>query len=165
MLSLAQFKRDAASGKMSLELVERYGETGDKISEKMRGIRKLSKINTVEATLINADGSESALRFSSTALMEYDGDTLSVYLPGYRKPTEQESAVLLGYETAKKEYMEKNKYGDFYWMGKKYFRESPCPWMDGENRIKGKRYDRYKKLVSDNAVKGEVILKYKVFME
>lgn len=39
MKTLADFKRDAASGKIKLELVERYGKTGEEIPERIRGIR------------------------------------------------------------------------------------------------------------------------------
>lgn len=39
MKTLADFKRDAASGKIKLEMVERYGKTGEEIPERYRGIR------------------------------------------------------------------------------------------------------------------------------
>ena len=39
MKTLADFKRDAASGKIKLELVKRYGKTGEEIPERIRGIR------------------------------------------------------------------------------------------------------------------------------
>lgn len=34
MKTLADFKRDAASGKIKLEMVERYGKTGEEIPER-----------------------------------------------------------------------------------------------------------------------------------
>ena len=40
-MSLSSLKRDAASGKISLELVVRFGKTDEEIPEKMRGIRKI----------------------------------------------------------------------------------------------------------------------------
>lgn len=41
MKTLADFKRDAASGKIKLEMVERYGKTGEEIPERYRGIRTI----------------------------------------------------------------------------------------------------------------------------
>lgn len=48
MKTLADFKRDAASGKIKLEMVERYGKTGEEIPERCRGIRTIQSVNTVE---------------------------------------------------------------------------------------------------------------------
>lgn len=48
MKTLADFKRDAASGKIKLEMVERYGKTGEEIPERYRGIRAIQSVNTVE---------------------------------------------------------------------------------------------------------------------
>ena len=77
-MKLADLKRDAASGKIKLELVERYGKTGEEIPERIRGIRTVSKINTVAIFLANADGVESELRFDSAKLVEYDGKSLTI---------------------------------------------------------------------------------------
>lgn len=46
MKTLADLKRDAASGKLSLELIERFGQSGDDIKSTMRGIRKVSPLFT-----------------------------------------------------------------------------------------------------------------------
>jgi hypothetical protein len=48
MKTLADFKRDAASGKIKLEMVERYGKTGEEIPERYRGIRTIQSVNTVK---------------------------------------------------------------------------------------------------------------------
>jgi len=71
-MSLSSLKRDAASGKISLELVVRFGKTDEEIPEKMRGIRKISKVNTVGIYLINEHGEESELHFKSAKLVEYE---------------------------------------------------------------------------------------------
>ena len=41
MKTLADLKRDAGSGKLSLELIERFGKTGNEIKSTMIGIRKV----------------------------------------------------------------------------------------------------------------------------
>ena len=76
--TLAQFKRDAASGKIKLELVERFGKTCDEIPERCRGVRTVQKVNTVGITLVTAEGLTSELRFESAKLFEYDGKSLII---------------------------------------------------------------------------------------
>lgn len=66
-MTLAELKRNANSGKMKLELIERYGETGDDIIERLRGIRKVLRANTVGLILENLDGAESELRIKEQA--------------------------------------------------------------------------------------------------
>ena len=82
MKTLAEFKRDAATGKMSLELVERFGSTD--IIERLQGIRKISKVRTAAVILVNQNGAESELRFDSAKLVDYDGESLTIYNPGKR---------------------------------------------------------------------------------
>lgn len=49
MRTLADLKREAASGKIRFEMVERYGKTGDAIPKRCRGIRTVEKVNTDDA--------------------------------------------------------------------------------------------------------------------
>lgn len=161
MKTLAEFKRDAASGKMSLELFERFGST--EIIERLKGIRKVARTNTVAAMLVNQDGTESELRFGSAKLLEYDGDTLIIYQAGYRDLTEQEQSILDEWKKIEDEYFKRNPYGETYWKMKDYFAKCPCPWMAGFEIVQGKKYD-YTGKVRDNAIKGDAILKYRVHM-
>lgn len=94
MKTLADLKRDAAGGKIKFELIERYGETGDEIPERLRGIRSVSKVNTVGITLVNSEGLISELRFEGAKLVEYDGKSLTIYDRGERDLTEQERKSL-----------------------------------------------------------------------
>ena len=163
MKTLAQLKRDANNGRMNLELIEWYGKTNDDIPKRLRGVRKVKKSNTVALILINADGKESELRFDSAKLIDYTDDSLIVYAPAQRDLTEEESRVLKEVQRLEKEYYKQNPYGEFYWQQKRYFTNCPCPWMSGYETVRGKRY-MYNGKVMDNSIKGDIILKYKIYM-
>lgn len=161
-MKLADLKRDAASGKIKLELVERYGKPGEEIPERIRGIRTVSRINTVAIFLVNDNGIESELRFDSAKLVEYDGKSLTIYERGERDLTEQEQKILAGWQKIEAEYEKQNPYSDTYWKKKDYFKHCPCPWLAGFETVRGKRYN-YNGKVLDNQVRGNAILKYNVY--
>lgn len=75
MQSLAQLKRDANSGKMSMLMTERFGKTGEKIPPLLRGVRPVIGANAVAIKLRNPDDASCELRFESAKLLEYDGKT------------------------------------------------------------------------------------------
>ena len=163
MKTLAQFKRDAASGKIALELVERFGST--EFPERMRGIRKIARVNTVGITLVNERGEDSYMSYGESAkLFEYDGDTLTIYKPAMRPVTEQERQVRNEYEKIRAEYYKNNPWGDDFWKQKDYYAKSACPWMypNLDKSIKGKKYMLCDDLVQDEHIRGEAILKYRV---
>lgn len=160
-MTLAQLKRDANSGKMSLEMTERYGST--EIIERLRGIRKVKKANSVAIICINLDGQESELRINSAKLIDYDGKHLTVYTAGTREPSAEEKSVLLNKNAIYKEYAD--TYGGGYWQVKDMFAKSDYPYMSGLEKVRGKRYDFNTGLVYDDSIKGEPILKYNVYFE
>lgn len=162
MKTLAQFKRDAKAG-MRLELMTWFRNTGDDIPKRLRGIRRVVSVNTVGVMLMNADGQKSELDVKRASLVEYDGETLKVYRPAIRELTDQEKAVLARGQQIENEYYEKNPYGNAFWTVKKYFMDSPCPWMEGLETVRGKRYCAGDDGVLDNSIKGELILQYKVY--
>lgn len=90
--SRANLFRDAKSGKLSLELVERFSNTNIPIN--MQGKRKVVKANTVSLKLQNKDGKVSTLDIPKATLIEYMYDTLIIYDAGYRKPTSLEQKIL-----------------------------------------------------------------------
>ena len=162
MKTLADLKRDAKSGKIRLELIERFGKTGDEIPERLRGIREVAGVNTVAINLRNASGEESELRFGRASLIEYRGDMLTVYNSGYRPLTEEERAIVAGEEAFREEFQRNNPYSEPYWAIKKYYKDSSCPWMAGFETVRGKHYQRGEDRVRDDAVRGEVVLRYRV---
>ena len=162
--TLAQFKRDATSGKIKLEMVERYGKTGEEIPERLRGVRTVQKVNTVGITLVTAEGLTSELRFESAKLFEYDGKSLTIYERGERDLTEQEQKILADWQKIEDDYYKQNPYGDAYWKKKDYFKKCPCPWLNGYETVKGKYYN-YNGKILDNQIRGKAILKYRVYAQ
>ena len=166
MKTLTELKRDAASGKLKLELVERFGKTGESIPERLRGIRSAVGVNTVAIKLQNGNGEVSELRLPRSSLVSYDGKTLTVYQPGLRAVTDGEREVLRGAEAARACYERQYPGSDPYYKLVRYYAESPCPWMRpyGDEK-QGKRYDAQKDKVLDRSVKGEAALRYLVHMD
>lgn len=162
MRTLADLKREAASGKIRFEMVERYGETGDAIPERCRGIRAVEKVNTVAILLKATDGITSELRFDSAKLVEYDGESLTIYKRGERELTKQEQKILADWQKIEDDYYKQNPYGDAYWKKKDYFKHCPCPWLAGYKTVRGKYYNYSGKII-DNQVRGNVILKYRIY--
>lgn len=164
--SLAQLKRDASTGNMSLILIERFGESNEStIPPKMAGARKVIGVNTVALKLLNHDGKESELRYNPASLIEYDGDKLTVYNAGKRSLTDDEANVLKKANEERALYRERNPYSESYWHMEQFFANCPYPYLDGFEMKQGKRYNHCDNTVTDNAVKGEAILKYRVVME
>lgn len=162
MKTLADFKRDAANGKIKLEMVERYGKSGDEIPERCRGIRTVEKVNTVGITLRTADGIESTLDFPPAKLIEYDGKSLTIYDKGERELTDKERKILDDWKKIEDNYYKQNPYGETYWKRKDYFKNCPCPWLGGYETVRGKYYKNNGKIL-DNQIRGNAILKYNVY--
>lgn len=165
MKTLAQLKRDAKDKKISLEMIEWYGQKGAEIPERLRGVRKVIGANSVAIMLLNADGKESELRPEAASLVEYDENTLTIYAAGYRELTEKESKVLAEWETEEKAYLEKYPTAETFWKKKHFFMDRGCEWLLGFSPVNGKIYNLATNKVRDRAVKGDVILKYSVYRE
>lgn len=157
-MTLAQLKRDANSGCLVLEMVERYGDTGEQIPQRLRGKRPVTRSNSVGIFLRNVSGEESEMRLDNAKLTEYTGDELVIYSAGYRDLTEQEKEIL---DTANQIRAE---HDGVYWYARGFVNQSACPWMLGD-LVRGKKYDRCKEKVLDYSVRGSVILRYKVYRE
>ena len=165
MKTLAELKREANSGKLYLELIERYGATGDGIPEALRGIRYVKGANSVALNIQNKSGQESELRIERAALMEYTGETLTIYEAGLRDRTEQEQQILAGWAKEEAEYCRRYPWADTFWQRKRYFQNSECPWMEGTETQSGKCYVPRLNKVRDYSIKGDAILKYRVIRE
>lgn len=163
MKTLADLKRDATSGKIKFELIERYEKTGDEIPERCRGIRTVKKVNSVGILLETADGKTSELEFCPAKLIEYDGKTLTIYQAGTRELNEIEKLILAKWKRVQEEYEKKNPYCSSYWKMKEYFDKNncPCPYLAGWEKVRGKRYMNGK--VVDDSIKGKAILKYNIY--
>ena len=159
-MTLAHLKREANAQSISAEMIYRYGE---EIPERLRGIRKVTRANTVSIFFQNTDGRESELSIKAASLIDYDGETLTIYEAGKREPNAKEKAILQEYEKAKAEHEKINPFSDGYWHKVNFFKNSPCPYLSGFDSIggKSKRYN-YDGTITDNAIKGAAIIKYKI---
>lgn len=164
MTTLAQLKRDANTGKMFLLLFWRYGKTGDELPDRLRGRRTVIRANSV-GLVIRTGTEDSMLYIENAKLIDYDGSILTVYKPAYRTPTDQERLVLNTWGSMETEYLRKNPFGDPFWKRKAYFAKSTCPWMDGITKVRGKRYLPEKDKVMDYSLRGEVAMRYEVFLD
>ena len=165
MKTLVQLRQDAKSGRMSMEMTERYGAIGEQIPEKLRGIRCVVGSNTVALHLRNNDGNISELQVKYASLIDYDGATLTVYEAGLRELTDEEKAILSEWKRIEDEQIKINPFSDTYWKRKNYFSQCSCPWLDGGDTVRGKRLEYVCETpkIRDNSIKGAAILKYKVY--
>ena len=164
LFTLAQFKRDASTGKMGLQLLERYGK---KVEEDY--ICPVIEVLTRSVKLRKKDGNVSWLDLDYASLVEYDGDTLKVYSVGLRELTDLEKSVMDGWKklSDNDEYREQ-AYRDMmtdgsttYYKEKSYYDNTPCPYLFNEQN--GKKYDYNTGKLYDPKIKGDCILKYKVY--
>lgn len=165
-LSLAALKRHANSGAMSLEIIERFGKPIEEQKASMQGIRKVLRANSVALVLLNHDGQESQCRIDEGAeLVEYDGETLTIYRAGLRELTTEEQSLFIQLKKKQEEYLTRYPHADTYWMKKAFFRDSKCPWLEGDDVIQGMKYLSWEHKVMDRKVRGDAILKYKVHFD
>lgn len=165
MLTYAQLQRDARDGKISLEIVERYGKTGDEIPERLRGTRRVVGAMTKGIKIQNADGQISELRIDSAKLCEYDDGLLTIYNAAARPMNDEEKAVWQEMTRIYEKY--RDSYSGGFWQAQEYARKSPCPWMAGEEVCRGKKRmygENGIPYILDNSIKGDAILRYRVYM-
>lgn len=165
--TLADLKRDANTGKMSLFMLEWHGNVGEKIPARCKGIRKVLKANSVGLIVainnVPTNGrTESTLHIESAKLVDYDGEYLTYYATGMREPTKEELAVREEWLRINEEYCRRNPMGDNYYQMMQYFSQSKYPYMSGLNKVNGKEYLHHNGMVVDKAVRGHVMLKYRV---
>lgn len=160
--TLADLKRDAKGGKLSLEMLYRYGE---EIPEKMKGARQVIDANTAAIKLMNHNGEISELRPEAAALIEYTPDTLTIYAAGYRELTQEEAAEMDRANEERKRYQEANPYSDSFWHMRAFWKNSRFSYLDGAGEYKqGKALRRTsnRDKIQDRSIKGNIILKYRV---
>lgn len=161
MKTSAELKRDCNEKKISVEMIYRYGE---EIPERLKGIRKATRANTVGVFFATAAGQESELSIKAASLIEYDTDTLTIYQAGKRQPTEQEQAILDLFKKEQAEYIAQNPYCEPYWHKVAFFRNHKAyEYLAGFETIRGKKYNTNDNTITDNTIKGEKIIQYKVY--
>ena len=162
-MSLAALRREANSGTLSLELIERFGKTGADIPHCLQGSRQVVRTNSVSFTLKNTEGKESELYLLPAKLVDYDGSMLTIYEAAHRDPTEEERNILAAARRERESFEKNNMYANSFWVEEDFIAKSSCPWMSGKDKkIKGKKYIPWEDKVRDQSVRGSAILKYKV---
>lgn len=159
-MTLAQLKREANAQSISAEMIYRYGK---EIPERLRGIRKATRANTVSIFFQNADGSESELHIRAASLIDYDGETLTIYEAGRREMTDQEQKIVYEANTERKRYEEKYPHSESWFVTSAFIRKNypDFEYLTGHETKRGKRKN-YDGTITDNAIKGEAIIKYRI---
>lgn len=163
MKTFADFKRDAAKGNMSLELLEWYGKTGEEIPKRIRGIRRVIKCTQSSLTLQGTV--ESRLDYLRSSLLDYDGETLTIYTSGRRSLNEQEQRIVWKWQQLEAEYKLSGKSNEaVYRLRKEYYRNSECPWLYSDSFVKGKltEHDGNVPMIRDKDLRGGVTMRYRV---
>lgn len=170
-MTLAQLKRDAASGKMQAELIERYGKEP---AERFSGYRPIAKVNSVGIYFLNKDGKTSALDIPYASLVEYSADrtSLVIYEAGLRDLNEAELAKIAAWEKIANEpkNVERDRVAALsdgagtYYMQKDFF-AGEFEYLFHAKNGKSIVWQGDKRMVRDPAVKGDAILKYRIKFE
>jgi len=161
--SLAQLKRDANSGKLSAELVYRFGA---EIPERLQGVRKITRSNSRAIFFQNADGRESECRILSAALCEYSENTIKIFRFGSRPLSAEESSALSAWNVEEEQYRIRNSQWTYangiYWKKKEFFHKRGMDYLLGYEFVNGKKYDYATGNVFDYSVRGDLELEYKI---
>ena len=163
MKTFADFKRDAAKGNMSLELIDWYGKTGEQIPKRIRGARTVVKCT--QSSLILQGTEKSRLDYLRSSLLDYDGETLTIYTSGRRPLNEQEQRIVWQWQKLEADYKLSGKSDEaVYYLRKEYYRNSECPWLFSDSFVKGKltEHDGIVPMIRDKDLRGGVTMRYKV---
>ncbi len=166
-MSKAEFMRNAST--LALQLIG--GKNYEWIKEKRPQNLNPRKIVKVQTNAIYLEGSEnngkgSYLEIPAASLIEYDGNTLKIYDAGIREMDEEEKKNCKLADEERKRYQKENPYSDSFWHMKRFYEACSTPWIyiGALKAIKGKRAGQgsdYGKII-DNAIKGALVLEYKV---
>lgn len=169
MKTLADLKRDAKAGNIEGELVFRMGSTD--IIERLRGRRKIIDANSVGITFLNNDGKKSELRIERAALLEYAGDKLTVFNPGYRELSDEEKAVMTAWEAINNtpQYQEQSRIdalsdgSSTYYQKKSFFEKRGKLYLMGYDEQAGLKYDHNTGKVRDKSIRGDIQMQYNIY--
>lgn len=169
MKTLADLKKDAKSGKLSAEMIIRCGS--NEIIERLQGRRKIVDANTVGIFFQNKDGKKSELPLPYASLVEYDGNTIKVYRPGFRDLNATEQSALDEWnKIAETEKYKEQAANDMmtdgsqtYWQEKAFFEKRNLKYLMSCSPENGLRYIAKDSKIQDKAIKGEIDFLYNVY--
>lgn len=176
--TLAQLKKDAKANILTGELIVRCGEkcTAENLPERLQGKRKIVDSNSVAIFFLNSDGRKSEMRVSKASLVEYTGDMLTTYYPGYREPNVQEQKLLDEWKaiTDTEEYQEQLQtdcYTDgstCFYREKAFFSKNNADYLRGFDEQRGCKLDwnrrakGHKDYIRDSSIRGEIEMQYRI---
>ena len=169
MKTLADLKRDAKSG--TLEGRFTYHDMWkEDLPARLQGWRKLIASNSVSIFFQNADGNVSELQVKKASLVEYDGETLTIYYAGYRDLTADEQHVMDAWSkiASTDEYKERAHYdaltdgSSTYYQKLWFFRDAGYEYLMGLEEQRGMKYDFNTGKVRDDKVKGPICMRYEI---
>lgn len=148
-ISLTQFKKDAKTGQMRLELLEVFGKPKE-FSES--NISKVIGVKS-DSIILDYEGRQSELVIQYESLVEYTGDFLNIYIAGNRDWTEHEKSIFAG-----RNIMEA------YNIQKRYFDTNGCLYLF-KNCHPKIWCDFTQNRIYDSKIRGNRILSYRVLKE
>jgi hypothetical protein len=175
--SVAQLKRDAKEGNLEALMTFRNGKPADKLPKHCQGWRKIVGANTRDIFFqIPGTDKVSFLTVKPAALVEYTGNTLKTFTPGYREPAPEEWKLLKEWnritETAEyQERLERDCLTDMnscYYQELWFFRDHNAEYLTGWHSVNGVMLDSCRRangdpdFIRDNKVKGELCMCYKI---
>ena len=167
-MSKARFLRDA---KKDMKLFQTFFEYGEVKFPFWRKVKKV-QTNAISLETPNKSG-ESWIWLDYASLMDYDGKTLTIYNPGYRKPTAEEQRILNEWETVTEteEYqkaLDRDCLTDgssCYWRKRAFFEKNNAIYLCGWEEQRGMKMcfnsDHHGEIM-DKKVRGTISLKYEV---
>ena len=164
--TFADLKRDLTVNK-SLKLI--YPET-----HKFFGIERYIIKNQTNGVYLAPEREAKKGSFMDlpvASLVEYDGETLSIFDIGQRDLTPGEKKLLDNKPSKRPENAKKIEIdlmtdsSQMFWTDKAYFRELDAEYLSGHDFHKGLRYDWNTGRVCDKKIKGKLCLQYKLIGE
>ena len=176
--TLSELKKDAKTGKLFATMLIRLGKEckQEDLPELLQGSRQIISSNSVGIKLRSQNGDVSELRIPCANLVEYTEDSLTVYFPGYRKPTAEEQAILDEWDsiTKTKEYQEQAHYDCLtdssvtYRQEVAFFKNHNALYLRGYEKERGlfvdtrRKHEGYEDFIRDDKIRGEIEMYYKI---
>ncbi len=168
MKTLAELKREASTGEYEGLMIKRFGESV--IPARLQGWRKIVGCNTVSIFFQNVGGDVSELPLPKASLVDYDGETLTVYSAGYRDLTPEERAVKEQWSAhaSTEDYIRRSDYdaltdgSSTYWEEVRFFKDAGYEYLMGAKKERGMIFDTCRQQVRDERIKGDITLQYKI---
>ena len=160
-MTLKELKDLCKQKKVSFELIEWYGNTGEQIPEKIRGIYDVTSTFLTMVYIRNAHDNAVGIQFLKT-LFVIENDILTVYEAGTREPDADEQKLLDDWAAKLEHYKKKHANLDVYWQKTDFFVKAERGYLAGDYTQNGLKYDENTGKIIDESIKGKVILKYRI---